>query len=107
MEWVNWPDGEDLSTEFMRLLGAAQEGGSTVSECFRTASRIVPKDDDCWHREWKKTADASNKRGNAAFKCGNLLTAQSNWLRAVNYYQAAAFRLDFADKRQQAALRSM
>jgi dienelactone hydrolase len=107
MGWINWPDSEDLSIEFMRLLGAAQEGGSTVSECFLTASRIDPKDDDCWHREWKKTADASNERGNTAFSRGQMLTAQSNWLRAINYYQTAAFRLELADKRQQAVLKSM
>lgn len=86
----------------MRLLGAAQEGGSTISECFLTAGRINPEDEESWHREWKKTADASNKRGNAAFNRGNVLTAQSNWLRAINYYQAAAFHLDAADKRWQA-----
>ena len=31
--WVHWPEREDLSLEFMRLLAAAQDGGSTVSEC--------------------------------------------------------------------------
>src|ERR1700738_1690749 len=77
MGWINWPDNEDLSIEFMRLLGAAQEGGSTVSECFLTASRIDPKDDDCWHREWKKTADASNVRGNTPFSGGQMLTRKA------------------------------
>lgn len=105
--WINWPDSEDLSIEFMRLLGAAQEGGSTISECFLTAGRIDPGDEESWHREWKKTADASNKRGNAAFNSGNVLTAQSNWLRAINYYQAAAFHFDAADKRWQAMRASM
>ena len=36
---------EDLSIEFTRLLGAAQEGGSTVAECCVTASRIDLSDD--------------------------------------------------------------
>ena len=44
----------------MRLLGAAQEGGSIVSECFLTASRIDPNDEDSWLQEWKRIADASN-----------------------------------------------
>ena len=26
-DWAYWPGREDLSIEFMRLLGAAQEGG--------------------------------------------------------------------------------
>jgi len=41
-----------------------------------------------WYREWKKTADASYKRGNDALAKGHLLTARSNWLRAISYYQA-------------------
>ena len=89
--WARWPEREDLSTEFTRLIGAAQEGGSAVAECLVTASRIDFSDDDSWYREWKKLADANRKRGNAALHNGNILTARSNWLRAVNYYQAAAF----------------
>ena len=105
--WTNWPGYEDLSNEFMRLLGAAQEGGSTVSECFLTAGRIDPSDDESWHREWKKIADASHERGNIAFARGNVLTAQSSWLRAANYYQASMLHLDFADKRLESVLKSM
>jgi hypothetical protein len=105
--WIHWPDSEELSIEFMRLLGAAQEGGSTISECFFTASRIDPKDEDSWYQEWKKLADASNVRGRIAANRGYLLTAQSNWLRAINYYQAAGFHFDSADKRRQDVLASM
>jgi dienelactone hydrolase len=102
--WSYWPDNEDLSNEFARLLGAAQEGGSTISECFLTASRIDPQDEDSWYQEWKRTADANHERGNTALSRGHVLTAQSNWLRAINYYQAAAYPFDAADNRQQAAL---
>ena len=91
----------------MRLLGAAQEGGSTVSECFLTVSQIQPENDENWHREWKRIAETNDQRGNAAFNHGHVLTAQSNWLRAINYYQTAAFLLDTADKRRQAMLASM
>jgi dienelactone hydrolase len=93
--WVHWPEREDLSLEFMRVLAAAQEGGSTVSECWLTASRIDFADDSSWYREWTRTADISNKRGAAALAEGNLLTARSNWLRAINYYRAAALPFDF------------
>ena len=106
--WVQWPDSEEFSIEFMRLLGAAQEGGSLISECFLAASRIDPKDGgDSWHREWMRMADISNERANAAFTIGHVLTAQSNWLRAINYYQASAFGLDAADTKQEHALRTM
>ena len=106
--WVQWPDSEEFSIEFMRLLGAAQEGGSMISECFLAASRIDPKDGgDSWYREWMRMADLSNERANAAFTSGHVLTAQSNWLRAINYYQASAFGLDAADTKQERALRTM
>ena len=93
-EWVFSSEREDLSVEFMRLLAAAQEGGSSLAECWATASRIDFSDDNSWYREWKKTADTNNERGNDALGKGNMLTARSNWLRAVNYYQAAAFPYD-------------
>jgi dienelactone hydrolase len=105
--WVHWPDNEGLSAEFRRLLGSAQEGGATVSECFLTASRIDPKDPESWYREWNKTAKANHERGDAALSRGNCLTAQSNWLRALSYYGAAALDFDFTDRRMQASLANM
>ncbi len=96
-----------LSIEFTRLLGAAQEGGSTVAECRVTASRIDSADDNSWYREWRKLADASYERGNAALGKGNMLTARSNWLRAITYYQSAAFPFDCADENCRAAIESM
>ncbi|MGY2905612.1 alpha/beta hydrolase family protein [Bradyrhizobium sp. URHC0002] len=106
--WVQWPDNEEFSIEFMRLLGAAQEGGSMISECFLAASRIDPKDGGAsWYREWMRMADLSNERANAAFTSGHMLTAQSNWLRAINYYQASAFGCDVPDKDREHALRNM
>jgi dienelactone hydrolase len=105
--WAYWPEREDLSIEFMRLLGAAQEGGSTVAECCLTASRIDCSDDFSWHREWKRIADVSCERGNDALGRGNVLTAKSNWLRAINYYQSAAFPFDLADDNYRAAIASM
>ncbi len=102
-----WPDREDLSVEFTRLLGAAQEGGSTVAECLLTASRIDFSDDESWHAEWMRIAEASDKRGHAALRGGNVLTANSNWLRAIGYYQAAAFPFERTDERHHAAVESM
>lgn len=106
-ERASWSEWEDLSAEFERLLAAAQEGGSTLSECRITASRIDFADDDSWYREWKAIADTSHERGNAALGNGHLLTARSNWLRAVNYYHAAACALDPAGTRHQVAIESM
>ncbi|MEH2533227.1 dienelactone hydrolase [Bradyrhizobium sp. AZCC 1588] len=105
---VHWPDSDEFSTEFLRLLGAAQEGGSMISECFLAASRIDPSDRaNSWHREWIRIADFNHERANDAFERGHVLTAQSNWLRAINYYQASTFALDAADEKSQDALRAM
>jgi len=102
-----WPEREDLSNEFTRLLGAAQEGGATVAECCVVASRIDSSDDQSWYREWKRIADANYDRGNAARDQGHVLTARSNWLRAINYYQSAAFPFDHDDENRQAAIERM
>jgi dienelactone hydrolase len=104
---VWWPDREDLSVELMRLLGAAQEGGSAVAECMMTASRIDFDSDDSWYLEWKRIADINIARGDAALLDGNVLTARSNWLRAIGYCQAAAFPFDAADSQHQAVIESM
>ncbi|MCA6117046.1 alpha/beta hydrolase [Bradyrhizobium sp. WSM 1738] len=105
---VQWLDNEEYSIEFQRLLGAAQEGGSMVAECFAVARRIDPNDyADSWYREWTGIANLSHERGNAAFERGHVLTAQSNWLRAINYYHASTFAFDPADNQRQDALRAM
>ncbi len=106
-EWVFWPEREDLLIEFMRLLTAAQEGGSTLAECWATASRIDFSDDHSWYTEWKRLADTNGERGNAALSKGNMLTARSNWLRAMNYYQAAASPYDRTDNNHQIATERM
>jgi hypothetical protein len=105
--WIWWPEREDLSLEFMRLLAAAQDGGSTVSECWLTAARIDFTDDESWHREWTRAAEMSRARAVAAAAGGNRVTARSNWLRAINYYQAAAYPFELAPDRQQAAVAAM
>jgi dienelactone hydrolase len=98
--WMHWPDNEDYSYRFMQVLGTAQEGSSTISECFLTATRITSGDDESWHREWKKLADTCKSRGDRAFQQGNTNTAQGNWLRASNYYRTAEQFLKIDDRRR-------
>ena len=106
-EQAFWSDREDLSIEFTRLLALAQEGGSTVAQCLRAASRIDFSDDDSWHAEWMRIADKNRERGDAALRDGNVLTSNSNWLRAIGYYQAASFPFERSDKQYQAAVGNM
>lgn len=105
---AQWLDSDEFSVEFLKLLAAAQEGGSTVSECFLVANRIDPNDRaNSWYREWLGIADRNVERAHAAFARGHILTAQSNWLRAIGYYQASTFGLEFDDARRQDALEAM
>jgi dienelactone hydrolase len=106
-ELVRWPGHEELGLQFIRLLGAAQEGGSTVSECFVTASRIDLNERESWPREWKRTADANYERAQKALNDGHLLTAKSNWLRAISYYLAAATNFDSSDRAAEGLLQSL
>lgn len=98
--WMHWPDNEDYSYRFMQVLGTAQEGSSTISECFLAATRITSGDDESWHREWKRIADTCKSRGDLALQQGNTNTAQSNWLRASNYYRTAELFLNIDDRRR-------
>lgn len=107
LSWASWPEREDLSIELLRLLGAAQAGGATIAECRLAAGRIDPMLDHSWYREWKRIADANYERGNAALRESHVLTAKSNWLRAINYYQSAAFPFDRDDGHYRVAIGSM
>ncbi|QPF86116.1 alpha/beta hydrolase [Bradyrhizobium genosp. L] len=88
--WPFWPDREDLSAEFVRVLAAAQEGGATVSECWLTLSRIDLCSESSWSEEWIKTAELNEERAEQSHANGNLITARRNWLRAITYFHAAA-----------------
>ncbi len=106
-QWYYWPDHEDLSIELTQLLTSAQDGGATVAECLRTASRIDPGNEESWVREWSLAGDVSLDRGNGAMSRGHGSTALNNWLRAITYYQAATLPLDPADARLQALMSRM
>jgi pimeloyl-ACP methyl ester carboxylesterase len=91
--WHHWPEQPWFSYQFRRGLGETQEGGGSVSECFRTAARIVPGDRESWHREWLAVAERNARRG-------HLRTAMNGWLRAVDYYRQAEFFLEPHDPRR-------
>jgi dienelactone hydrolase len=105
--WMQWPDHDEHCLEFVRILSAVEAGGSTVHECFATADRIIPGDDESWHREWQNTAQASRARAERASAAGYKATARSNWMRASNYFRAAEVFLSFADARRETTLEQM
>jgi len=105
--WMQWPGNEDFSFQFMRVLGAAQDGGSTVSECLLAASGIDPNHEESWYRQWKKAADVNKARGDIAAARRHVKTALSNWLRAANYYRTAQVFMASGQPRQRAAISQM
>lgn len=98
--WTQWPGHSELSFQFSRVLAAAQEGASMISECFLAASRMQPGDVESWYREWFRLGEVSEARAAAADAAGHLQTAQNNWLRAANYYRSSEFYLEGGDKRR-------
>jgi dienelactone hydrolase len=98
--WVHWPEYLTHSTELMRLLGDAQEGASCVSECLLVANKVSPENAESWYLEWTVLADRLKREGTIAGVRGRVVTAKSNWLRAINYYRTSAAFLDSSDSRQ-------
>lgn len=105
--WVQWPDNEEYSFEFMRVLASAQEGASTISECFSAARLIASGDDESWYEAWIKIAKTNRARGDEAFAQGGLYAARSNWLRASNYYRTASAFLGYEDSRRKLLIQDM
>lgn len=98
--WHHWPEHPWMSYQFRRQLGETQEGGGAISECFQAASRMIPGDEESWHREWLRVADRNHKRGDEAEAAGNVFTAKNCWMRAVDYYRSAEFWLAGDDPRR-------
>ncbi|WP_179957607.1 alpha/beta hydrolase family protein [Exilibacterium tricleocarpae] len=98
--WIQWPDNPDYSFQFMRILGAAQEGASAISECFLAGTRITPGDDESWYREWTAMGHVNKKRAEQAIAQHHINTARMNWLRAANYFRCAEFFLHHDDPRR-------
>ena len=98
--WMQWPDNPDYSFQFMRVLGAAQEGASAISECFQAGTRITPGDDESWYREWTALGNRNKTRAENALANGYIQSARDNWLRAANYFRSAEFFLHHDDARR-------
>lgn len=103
----HWTEREDLSGALMRLLDTAPDNDLDVAECLATASRIDIDDEASWYREWAVMGGRAGRRAQAVAGRGDAELAKIHWLRAINYYQAAAFPLDEADARQQIVLGRM
>jgi len=105
--WQHWPDHPWWSYQFRRGLGETQEGGGAISEAFLAASRMIPGDNESWHREWMRVAKRNHERADRSEAAGQIQTAQNGWLRAANYYRQAEFWLTGHDPRRLATFELM
>lgn len=88
------------SYQLVRILGHANYGGSTFSECLQAAERITLGDYDSWYREWTRLGDRVLAQGNEAMDQGNVVTARTHYLRASNYIRLGEFFLQPGDPRK-------
>jgi len=98
--WHHWPEFPWMSYQFRRALGETQEGGGAISECFQAASRMIPGDEESWHKEWLIVGERNMKRGDQAEADNHIITAQQCWLRAADYLREAEFWLGQDDPRR-------
>ncbi|WP_314948052.1 dienelactone hydrolase family protein [Bradyrhizobium cosmicum] len=63
------------------------------------AGKIVVGDDESWISEWRALADRIARRARLSSANGHSATAANEWLRALNYYRAAAAFLVSGDPR--------
>ncbi|SHL85205.1 hypothetical protein SAMN05444321_4332 [Bradyrhizobium lablabi] len=105
--WRPWPDSEEYSYFFMRVLATAQGGAASISECISASKNIVPGDGASWFRAWNRLAETNRARADQAFERGSLQAAASNWLRASNYHRTSELFLSAEDGKRRAAILDM
>ena len=82
-----------LATQWLRTAGHAASGGADLAECFLVAEQVKENDPESWRSAWLALADrvAGEAERSAAAGCDQ--SARGAWLRAANYYRAAALFL--------------
>lgn len=76
----------DFVTQWM--MGAQTHGASEFGECLYATSRIQNADPTSWVQEWTALAQRVEKRAQAAFQGGHLISARQAYFRAYTYYRA-------------------
>lgn len=82
--------------ELTRILGAASSGGCDVGEFKSAVGKIKKHDAESWHAAWNEQAERAERIGDEAAAAGFREPARNAYLRASNYFRAAAclFRND-------------
>ncbi|WP_219464945.1 alpha/beta hydrolase family protein [Nonomuraea rhizosphaerae] len=82
--------GEMFDFALHRVLGYAPYGGAAIGECLQAAGKIGDGDIVSWSAAWDEVAAGVRARAEAALAAGHEETARQAFLRAHNYYRAAA-----------------
>ena len=78
-----------MDGRILHYLGHAWWGGSDISECLDTATRIRPGDERSWFDAWLATARRLQRDGDDCLARGRDQSGGETLLRAANYYRAA------------------
>jgi dienelactone hydrolase len=77
----------------LRVISAADYGGSQFGEVLATSARIKAGDTENWREAWNATADAVATEAEAQRSRGHRVSARDGFLRASNYYRSSEFFL--------------
>lgn len=80
----------EFDGQFLRALDTIFTGGADIGECFMTARRITPGDEESWLAEWRATADTVYAAADASLASGHTVSAREGFLRAVTYYRTSS-----------------
>lgn len=86
-------ENPEFDAQFLRALDTIFVGGADIGECFMTARRIVPGDEESWLGEWQATGDTVYAAAEASLAAGHTVSAREGFLRAVTYYRTSSIFL--------------
>lgn len=80
----------EFDGQFLRTLDSIASGGADIGECFVTARRIVPGDEESWYAEWRRTAEQVYAAAVASEAAGHRVSAHDGFLRAATYFRISS-----------------
>jgi hypothetical protein len=86
---MNFADPQ-FEFQLMRVLGYAPFGGAALGECLWATGQMTDGDIVSWSAAWDAIASDVAAKGEASLKAGRTHTARAAFLRASNYFRAAA-----------------
>jgi alpha-beta hydrolase superfamily lysophospholipase len=82
-----------LAAQWLRAIGHTAAGGADIGECFVAAERVKESNLESWRSAWLGVADQVEREATRSAAAGCDVSAHAAWLRAANYYRAAALFL--------------